>query len=406
LPPVTDSVRGMNQGRSLFSQLFDFASKHEFNQSVKKFGSDYTPRRFTYWEQFLCMSFAQLTQRESLRDIETCLRVAGNRLYHLGIRSSVSRTTLAKANEVRDYRIFANFAESLIKEARRCYEGDEFLHDISQAVYVLDSTVIDVCLSLFPWAHFHKQEASIRMNTLISLRGNIPCFIDISTRLISELKGMDAVPIEAGALYIFDRGYFDWRRLYRFAEHSAQFIIRAKRDLKFRTRKSLARNDEAGVRSDQLITPFSKRAQSHYPTILRRISYFDAETGKSFVFLTNNLSFPPTTIATLYRSRWQVELFFKWIKQHLRIKAFLGTSLNAVKTQIWVALCSYLLVAIAKSRLHSDLSMYAILQILSVSVFDKIPISEAFSRDPSKNTTQKLDASSNQLCFRGFSTGQ
>jgi len=351
------------------------------------------------------MSFAQLTRRESLRDIEASLRGAGTKLYHLGIRGSVSRTTLARANEKRDYRIFAEYGQILMREAQQYYSKEEFGLDISQVVLAFDSTHIDLCLSLFPWAQLDEKRAGLRICSLLNLRGNIPSFMHITTMKESELRGMDALIVEPGAMYIFDRGFFDWKRLGKFSKHSAQFIIRAKGDLKYKRQSSLPVIEGEGVRSDQIIRPFSERAQNDFPGLLRRVTYVDPLTEKRFVFLTNNFVLPSSTIAALYKSRWQIELFFKWIKQHLRIQAFFGRSPTAVKTQIWIAVSTYLLIAIAKKRLQLPHSLYTISQILSVSAFQKIPLKTALSQFASQKL-DNIDAEpSDQLGFWDFPTG-
>ena len=396
----------MNTGSTLFTQLLSFATQYDFNQCVAKYQGSYDARKFSYWDQFLCMSFAQLTRRESLRDIETCLRGSGVSLYHLGIRGGISRNTLAKANENRDYRIYAEYGQILMREAQQYYAGEELEVDLKQAVFALDSTNIDLCLSLFPWAQFDEIRAGLRVSSLLNLRGNIPCFMHITTMKESELQGMDALQLETGAIYVFDRGYFDWKRLNEFSKNSAHFVTRAKADLKYRRLSSLPVKKETGVRSDQLITPFSDKAQDNFPGVLRRITFFDSTTEQRFVFLTNNLVLPPETIAALYKSRWQIELFFKWIKQHLRIKTFLGRSPNAVKIQIWIAISTYLLIAIAKKKLQLPHSFYTISQILSVCAFQKIPIKEALSHNTLQKNRQSDEKSSNQLHLWGFPTGQ
>ena len=354
------------------------------------------------------MTFAQLTNRESLRDIESSLRSAGANLYHLGIRGKVSRSTLSDANERRDWRIFAEFGQDLMKEAQALYADDElFIEEISQAVYAMDSTNIDLCLSLFPWARFDPTRAGIRIDTLLDLNGNLPCFIQVSTRKTSELTGMDAVTIYPGSFYIFDRGYFDWERLYRFSSSLAYFVIRAKKDIKYKRQRSLEiENRESGVRSDQIILPFSPQARRNYVGALRRVTYFDLESGKRFAFFTNHLTLPPEKIAELYKSRWQIELFFKWIKQHLRIKAFYGTSFNAIKIQIWIAISTYLLLAIAKKKLNINLSLYTFSQTLSVIILQKTPLFQAFSEHNLFNSDNTDSQALNQLDLFDFYTGQ
>jgi len=398
----------MNTGKTLFSQLISFAPKYIFNKAVAKYSDKYAARTFSYWDQFLCMAFAQVTHRESLRDIESSLRSAGTKLFLLGIRGKVSKSTLSDANEKRDWRIFAEFGQALMKEAQALYADDElFIEEISQAVYAMDSTNIDLCLSLFPWARFDPTRAGIRIDTLLDLNGNLPCFIQVSTRKTSELTGMDAVTIYPGSFYIFDRGYFDWERLYRFSSSLAYFVIRAKKDIKYKRQRSLEiENKDSGVRSDQIILPFSPRARRHYVGALRRVTYFDSESGNRFAFFTNHLTLPPEKIAELYKSRWQIELFFKWIKQHLRIKAFYGTSFNAIKIQIWVAISTYLLFAIAKKRLGINVSLYTFSQTLSVAAFEKTPLIVAFQHINCHSQDENTGSHSNQLNLFGFPTGQ
>lgn len=325
-------------------------------------------------DQFLCLAFAQLTYRESLRDIETCLRSMESKLYHAGFRSRVARNTLARANERRDWRIYADFAHILIREARRLYSKQDFGVDLEQVAYALDSTTIDLCLSLFPWAKFRRHKAGIKLHTLIDLRGSIPCFIRITPAKTHDVNVLDDLPIEPGAYYMMDRGYIDFARLYAFEQNHAFFITRAKRNLDYRRRSSTPVDRSTGLRSDQTIGLAGRKASTDYPQVLRRITYRDPETNNFLVFITNNLILPALTIAQLYKARWRVELFFKWIKQNLRIKAFYGTSENAVKTQIWVAISVYVLVAIVKKQLCLERSLSEILQILSIALFEKTPI--------------------------------
>jgi transposase len=325
------------------------------------------------------MAFAQLTYRESLRDIETCLRALQPKLYHAGIRSKIARSTLAEANENRDWRIYADFAQVLIGRARKLYVEDDFGMTLKQTAYAFDSTTIDLCLSLFPWAQFRKRKGAIKIHTLMDLRGSIPCFIRITEGKIHDVNILDQLILEAGAFYILDRGYTDFNRLYMFTQHSAFFIIRAKSNLDYSRRNYRLVDKTTGLRSDQTILLKGPQTSQDYPHPLRRIGYFDSENRKRLVFLTNNFSLPPLTIAQLYKCRWQVELFFKWIKQHLRIKSFYGTSVNAVKTQIWIAISVYVLVAIVKKELNLDRSLNDILQILSITIFEKSPIYQVFS---------------------------
>jgi IS4 transposase len=326
------------------------------------------------------MVFAQLTYRESLRDIEACLGAVPDRLYHMGIRSTVSRSTLADANEKRNWRIYADFAQVLILEARQLYAGDSFGVELEETVYALDSTTISLCLSLFPWAHFRRTKSAIKLHTLLDLRGSIPSFLRITEARSSDVSLLDELVPEAGAIYVMDRGYVDFARLYNFTLAQASFVVRAKKNLRFKRRYSRDVDRTTGLICDQTIVLVTARSAEGYPEPLRRVRVRDLETDKTITLLTNNFRLSAWEVAELYRCRWHVELFFKWIKQHLRIKAFYGTSDNAVRTQIWIAICSYVLVAILKKRLHSELSLYTMLQILSVSLFEKIELSQAFSR--------------------------
>ena len=363
----------MNYGRTIFSQLMDFVPFHRFCQCVERYKGDYKVKSFSCWDQFLCMSFAQLTYRESLRDIQECLRAVGQKLYHMGIRGNVSRNTLANANQIRDWRIYADFAQELIQIARKLYIHESFGIELKQAVYALDATIIDLCLSVFPWARFRKRKGAVKLHTLLDLRGNIPSLIVITQGKTHEVNILDDLFLEAGAIYIMDRGYLDFARLYKIQTSSAFFIIRAKSNFRFQRIHSLAVEEkkETGVECDQVVTMKGFYTKKDFPSPLRRICYFDVTTNKYLVFLTNNFQLSAKTIAQLYKCRWQVELFFKWIKQHLRIKAFYGTSVNAVKTQIWIAVSIYVLVAIVKKQLHISASPYTILQILSISLLEK-----------------------------------
>lgn len=369
----------MNSGKSIFAQLMEFLPIYEFRKCVKRYNGNYKIKSFTCWEQFLCMSFAQLTYRESLRDIEACLRAAHKKLYHMGIRSKVSRNTLANANQVRDWRIYADFAQVLIGIARKLYIDEDFGVELQQTAYALDATIIDLCLSLFPWAKFRNRKGAVKLHTLMDLRGSIPVFILITHGKVHEVTVLDDLIIEAGAIYIMDRGYLDFRRLHGIQQTSAFFVTRAKSNFKFKRLYSNKVDKSTGVQCDQIIVLTGFYAKKDYPDKLRRIRYHDAEHNNTLVFLTNNFTLPALTIAKLYRCRWQVELFFKWIKQHLRIKAFYGTTENAVKTQIWVAISVYVLVAIIKKRLNLEHSLYTILQILSVTLLEKIQLLQAFS---------------------------
>lgn len=369
----------MNSGQTIFSQLMEFIPTYEFNQCVKRYNGNYKIKKFTCREQFLCMAFAQLTYRESLRDIQACLRAANKKLYHMGIRSKVSRNTLAHANQIRDWRIYADFAQVLIGEARKLYADEDFGVQLEQTVYALDSTTIDLCLSLFPWALFRKRKAAVKLHTLIDLRGNIPTVIFITPGKVHDVNILDDLVTEAGAIYVMDRGYLDFERLFKIHQSLAFFVTRAKSNFDFKRLYSRPVDKATGVLCDQSVTLRGFYAKKSYPDKLRRIKYYDADKKKRLVFLTNNFLLPAVTIADIYRCRWQVELFFKWIKQHLRIKAFYGTSENAVKTQIWIAISVYVLVAIVRKRLNLSLSLYTILQILSVSLFEKTPILQALT---------------------------
>jgi len=361
----------MYTGRSVFAQLLDVLPRYEFYECVRRYHGSYRVRSFSCLDQFLCMAFAQLTYRESLRDIETCLRALQPKLYHAGIRGKISRSTLADANETRDWRIYADFAQGLIAHARHLYAGDDFGVALAQTAYVFDATTIDLCLTLFPWARFRQRKAAVKLHTLLDLRGSIPSFIHITEGKTHDVTVLDELLVEPGAFYIMDRGYIDFGRLYAVTQSLAFFVVRAKRNLAATRRGSRPVDTTTGLRSDQTIVLTGPKTSQAYLTPLRRISYVDAETGKRFVFLTNNFTLPALTIAQLYKCRWQVELFFKWIKQYLRIKAFYGTSENAVKIQIWIAISVYVLVAILKKELKLDRSLGEILQILSVTLFEK-----------------------------------
>jgi hypothetical protein len=369
----------MLNDRYVFSQLMDYLPKHEFDHCVARYHGNRRIRNFSCYDQFLCLAFAQLTYRESLRDIETCLHAFHKKLYHVGFRGVIARSTLADANERRDWRIYADFAQVLIARARRLYQADGFGAQLKQTAYALDSTTIDLCLSLFPWARFRRRKGAIKLHTLIDLRGNIPCFVRITHGKTHDVRVLDILPIEPGAFYVMDRGYLDFGRLYRLHSGLAFFVTRAKSNLDFSRRSSRRVDKSKGLRSDQTIVLNGPKTSRLYPDPLRRVVYHDAETGKRLVFLTNNFDLPAMTIANIYKSRWQVELFFRWIKQHLRIKSFYGTSQNAVKTQVWIAICVYVLVAIIRKELNVDRSLHEILQILSVSLFEKTPIIEALS---------------------------
>jgi len=366
---------------TVFSQVMDFLPLHEFRKCVKRYRGNRNVQTFSCLDQFLCMAFAQLTYRESLRDIEACLRAMQSKLYHMGIRSRVSRSTLADANENRDWRIYADFAQVLIAEARGLYANEDFGVELDNTVYALDASTIDLCLSLFPWAKFRKTKGAVKLHVLLDLRGNIPEFIHISEGKVHDVNVLDILIPEAGSIYVMDRGYVDFKRLYALHRAAAFFVTRAKSNFKFSRRYSRPIDKATGLRSDQTIVLRGVHSKYDYPDTMRRVVYRDAKTGRRYVFLTNNFALPALTIAQLYKARWQVELFFKWIKQHLRIKAFYGTSENAVKTQIWIAVTVYVLVAILKKRLGLDQSLYTILQILSVTAFEKTPILRAFTEE-------------------------
>jgi hypothetical protein len=385
---------GMNNGRFIFSELISHLPHKEFQKCVARYDDDSQPRTFSHWDQYLTMAFAQLTYRESLRDIEACLRSVTGKLYHLGIRSKVARTTLADANESRDWRIFADFAQVLIRIARPLYAADPIGVDLDHSVYALDSTTIDLCLSLFPWAKFRRHKGAVKMHTLLDLHGNIPTFISITDGKVHDVNILDEILPEAGAFYVMDRGYVDFERLYVFTLSAAFFVVRTKSNVILQRRYSHSVDKSTGVRSDHTVILTAIDSAKAYPDALRRVSYLDVKTGKRFRFLTNNFALPALTIAQIYKCRWQVELFFKWIKQHLRIKAFYGISENAVKTQIWIAVSVYVLVAIVRKQLRLEISLYQILQILSVTLFEKTPLLQVLQ--PTDSQEHLLD-SGNQL---------
>src|SRR6202167_1291296 len=364
----------MNSGRTVFAQLIEHLPHKEFQKCVARYRGDRYAKNFSCWDQYLAMAFAQLTYRESLRDIETCLGAVAGKLYHMGFHASVARSTLADANESHDWRIFADFAQTLIGAARTLYARDPLGVDLEQSLYALDSTTIDLCLSLFPWAKFRRYKAAVKMHTLLDLHGNIPTFIRVTSGDVHDVNLLDEIMPEAGAFYVMDRAYIDFQRLFVFTLSSAFFVVRTKSNVLLQRRYSHPVDKSTGVRSDQTVILTSFESASVYPDALRRVSYFDAETNKRLKFLTNNFALPALTIAQIYKCRWRVELFFKWIKQHLRIKAFYGTSENAVKTQIWIAVSVYVLVAIIRKRLRLEASLYQMLQILSVTLFEKTPI--------------------------------
>jgi hypothetical protein len=375
----------MNLGRTIFSQITEHLPAYEFQKCVDRYRGDSHFRGFSCLDQYLVMAFAQLTYRESLRDIEACLRSVGGKLYHMGLRGKVSRTTLADANESHDWRIFADFAQILIGIARPLYLHDPIGVDLDQSLYALDSTTIDLCLSLFPWAKFRKHKAAVKMHALLDLHGNIPTFIRITSGAVHDVNLLDEILPEAGAFYVFDRGYIDFQRLFVFTLSSAFFVVRTKSNVLLQRRYSHPVDKSTGVRSDHTVILSAIDSAKVYPDALRRVSYLDVKTSKRFKFITNNFTLPALTIAQIYKSRWQIELFFKWIKQHLRIKAFYGTSENAVKTQIWIAVSIYVLVAIIRKRLRLETSLYQNLQILSVTLFEKTPILRALQADDSQS---------------------
>jgi hypothetical protein len=393
----------MNEGRTVFAQLLDYVPKYEFNKCVQKYRGNFRVRTLPSYEQFVVMAFAQLTWRESLRDIETCLRALGSKLYHSGIRKPTARSTLADANESRDWRIFGDFAQVLVQEAMALYANEPFAAELQQAAYALDSTTIDLCLSLFPWATFRRRKAGIKLHTLLSLQGNIPTVVLVTPCSVHDVNFLDQLVYQAGAFYIMDRAYLDFTRLHRIHRHLAFFVTRARKNFRCRRRYSRPVDKSIGLRFDQTVVLNSFYVQRGYPEAIRRIGYRDPVSGQSLVFLTNNFSLPALTVTQVYRSRWQVELFFKWIKQHLRIKAFYGTSENAARTQIAIALSVYLLVAILKKRLHLESSLYTMLQILSLTLFEKTPILQAFSQPTLSNDSCDPYV---QPCLPGFLTGQ
>ena len=384
----------MNLGKLVFAQMMEHLPLHVFHRCVVRYSGEHKVKWFSCLDQYLCMAFAQLTYRESLRDIEACLRVQSSKLYHLGFRSSIARNTLANANATRDWRIYCDFAQSLIGTARRLYADEALGLDLKDTVYALDATTIDLCLSVFPWAPFRSTKAAVKLHTLLDLRGNIPSFIFISDGKLHDVNILDQLVPEPGAIYIMDRGYIDFDRLGRFHQTGSFFVIRAKTNLKAERRYSHAVDRSTGLVCDQTVTLAGFYSHKGFPAPLRRIRFKDPETGKRLVFLSNNFALPALTITKLYRLRWQVELFFKWIKQHLRIKAFFGTTENAVKTQIWIAVSVYALVAIVKKRLQLSASLYEILQILSLTMFERMPIDQLLSLQPIVVTEA---ASPNQL---------
>ena len=389
----------MHVEKFVFAQLMEWVPHYEFRRLVARYGGDYRVRNCSCWDQFLCMAFAQVTCRESLRDIETCLRARPNLLYHLGIRSPVARSTLADANEQRDWRIYADLAQKLIGRARRLYAQEPFGLELEQTVYAFDSTTIELCLNLFPWARFRQRKGGIKLHTLLDLHGSIPSFIRLTDAACHDVRALDALPLEPGAFYLMDRGYVDFARLYRFTEAGAFFVTRAKEGLRTWRHSSRLVPPNQGVRADQLIRLSGQRTAQSYPALLRRVTYYDPDDFRLFVYLSNQFEVAARVIALLYKSRWQVELFFKWVKGNLRIRHFYGNSENAVQTQIWIAVCVYVLIAIVRKELGVSHSLATTLQILSVSVFEKVPLHQLLAKyDPATSDAEF----SNQLVFNGF----
>jgi transposase len=374
----------MNLGKPVFSQLMSLISDYEFSKCVDRYNCDYRVKEFSCKEHFLVMSFAQLTYRDSLRDIESCLQAMSKKLYHSGIKKPVARNTLAKANERRNWRIYADFAQVLIAQTRKLYaQENTFLNDIDHMAYALDSTTIDLCLQMFPWAKFRQNKGAVKMHTLLDLQGSIPTFIKITPGSVHDVNVLDQLPIEAGAFYIMDMGYIDYQRLFRIQQAGGFFVIRAKENMAFDRVYSHSAKKEVGIQVDQTIKFTLPQSQAKYPSHLRRIKFHDLKKNKTFIFLTNHFDIEATTIAGLYKERWKIELFFKWIKQHLKIKSFYGTSENAIHCQIWIAICSYLIVAIAKKKLKIQQTLYSFLQVISISIFEKEPINQLVSNGES-----------------------
>ena len=384
----------MNSGQYVISQLLDFIHRQQFHRCVQRYGGDYKIKHFSCWQQLVCLVFAQLTWRESLRDIEACLNARGDQLYHLGLRCPIRRSTLADAMAVRDWRIFADLAQVLIGQARRLYTNEPITLDLDQTVYALDASIIDLCLSVYPWARFDAQRSGLKIHTQLELHSQLPAQILVSLANYQDVIWLDQLVYEPGAFYLMDRAYVDFSRLYAVEQARAWFVVRAKKSLSYCRLYSQPVDINTGLRSDQIISLRAFYAAKDYPDKLRRVRFYDAEHNRALVFLTNHFGLPALTVAQLYQHRWHVELFFRWIKQHLRIKSFYGTSSNAVRTQLWVAVCVYALVAILKKHLSIDLSLYQILQVLSVSVFEKTPLAELFQASRWQNETSHL---SNQL---------
>src|SRR5271166_1065998 len=389
----------MYTGKTLFAQLMDFVPWTTFVKIVARYSGDYRVRTLSCGEQYRAMAFAQLTYRESLRDIETCLSVQVSKLYHLGFREPVRRSTLADANEMRDWRIHAELAQRLIAQARKLYAGESLGLDLTNTVYALDSTTIDLCLSVFPWAHFRSTKAAVKMHTLLDLRGNIPSFIHVSDGKLHDVHALDLLLPEAGAIYVMDRGYVDFARLHALHQAGAFLVTRTKSNMNAHRVYSAPTDRPTGIICDQSIALDGHYTSKNYPEHLRRLRFRDAESGKTLVFLSNHFALPALTIAALYKNRWQVELFFKWIKQHLRIKQFYGTSENAVKTQIWIAVSVYVLVAIVKRRLGLEASLYTLMQVLSVTIFEKMPLQQALTIEEYKTDTSQITKQLNLFTF-------
>lgn len=384
----------MHKGQLIFSQIMDFIPRYEFNKCVSKYKGNYKVQSYTCWQHYLCMAFAQLTFRESLRELVTCLRAMQPKLYHMGFRTLLSRSTISDANEKRNWKIYADFAHVLIAQARDLYKDSDNSIFLKETIYALDSSTVDLCLSLFPWAHFRKHKAAIKIHTLLDLRGNIPSFIQITDGTVHDINILDMIIPEPGSIYVFDRAYLSFARLYRLHQHRAWFVVRARKDTKTRRIYSKTVDKNLGIKYDQTVKLTGFYPLKYYPEQLRKIKYIDKESQKSFIFLTNNFTLSAVTITEIYKSRWQIELFFKWIKQHLKIKAFYGTSENAVKSQIWIAVSVYVLVAIIKKQLNVDLSLYTILQILSVCAFEKSSINQLLTES---NHLSENELSHNQL---------
>lgn len=387
----------MYSGSTVFAQIVKHAPKRRFHRLVKKYKGDHNTHKFSCWDQFLCMSFAQLTYRNGLRDIEACLNAQPKKLHHMGIHGNPTRTNLSNANKKRDWRIYAEFAQILISEARELYQGEQpFSIELENTVYALDSSIIDLCLSLFPWAKFRKTKGAVKIHTLIDIKGSIPSCIIITDGSVHDVNILDKLVYEPGALYVMDRAYIDFKRLYTIHKFLCYFIVRAKKNFDYKRLYSATIDESSGVRSDQIIKTDGLKAKDNYPEKLRRIRFYDEETGNYFVFLTNNVDLPAAIIAELYKNRWKIELFFKWIKQHLKIKKFYGNSMNAVKTQIWIAISVYVLVAIIKKKYRIEASLYTILQILSISLFEKVEITELLNKKPEP---PKFVTDSTQICM-------